>query len=71
MIVTVGSYCGAYHEILGIYEEAKEDRSGWLAFLRHLVNRGFRGELITSPRLAHCWPRPWVSESCAGRARLG
>jgi putative transposase len=28
---------------------AKEDRSGWSAFLRHLVDRGFKGvALITS-----------------------
>jgi putative transposase len=29
-----------FREILGICEGAKEDKSGWSAFLRHLVDRG-------------------------------
>ncbi len=38
-----------YREILGICEGAKEDKSGWAAFLRHLVNRGLCGvQLIIS-----------------------
>jgi len=38
-----------YREILGICEGAKEDKSGWSAFLRHLVDRGLTGvELIIS-----------------------
>ena len=38
-----------YREILGICEGAKEDKSGWSAFLRHLVDRGLKGvELIIS-----------------------
>jgi transposase-like protein len=32
-------------EILGICEGAKEDKSGWSAFLRHLVDRGLNGVL--------------------------
>ena len=32
-----------YREILGICEGAKEDKSGWSAFLRHLVDRGLKG----------------------------
>src|SRR6187200_90187 len=32
-----------YREILGICEGAKEDKSGWSAFLRHLVDRGLTG----------------------------
>ena len=36
--VTVGG-----GEILGICEGAKEDKSGWSAFLRHLVERGLKG----------------------------
>ena len=36
-------------EILGICEGAKEDKSGWSAFLRHLVDRGLNGvQLIIS-----------------------
>lgn len=38
-----------YREILGICEGAKEDKSGWSAFLRHLVDRGMSGvQLIIS-----------------------
>ena len=32
-----------FREILGIYEGDKEDKSGWSAFLRHLVDRGLNG----------------------------
>lgn len=32
-----------YREILGICEGAKEDKSGWSGFLRHLVDRGLSG----------------------------
>jgi putative transposase len=32
-----------YREILGICEGVKEDKSGWSAFLRHLVDRGLSG----------------------------
>jgi len=38
-----------YREILGICEGSKEDKSGWSAFLRHLVDRGLSGvQLIIS-----------------------
>ncbi len=38
-----------YREILGICEGAKEDKSGWSTFLRHLVERGLSGvKLIIS-----------------------
>jgi putative transposase len=38
-----------FREILGVCEGAKEDKSGWSAFLRHLVDRGLRGvQLIIS-----------------------
>jgi putative transposase len=38
-----------FREILGICEGAKEDKSGWSAFLRHLVERGLKGvQLIIS-----------------------
>ncbi len=38
-----------YREILGICEGAKEDKSGWSVFLRHLVDRGLSGvQLIIS-----------------------
>ena len=32
-----------FREILGICEGAKEDKSGWSSFLRHLVDRGLKG----------------------------
>ena len=32
-----------FREILGICEGAKEDKSGWSAFLRHLIDRGLHG----------------------------
>ena len=38
-----------FREILGICEGAKEDKSGWSAFLRQLVDRGLKGvQLIIS-----------------------
>jgi len=38
-----------FREILGICEGAKEDKSGWSAFLRHLVDRGLKGvQLVIS-----------------------
>ena len=44
-----------FREILGIYEGAKEDKSRWSAFLRHLVDRGLNGvRLIISD--ACRWP---------------
>ena len=38
-----------FREIVGICEGAKEDESGWSAFLRHLVDRGLKGvQLVIS-----------------------
>ena len=38
-----------FREIPGTCEGAKEDKSGWSAFLRHLVDRGLNGvQLIMS-----------------------
>ena len=49
LLVAIGVTSEGYREILGICEGAKEDKSGWSAFLRHLVDRGLKGvELITS-----------------------
>jgi len=49
LLVAIGVTSDGYREILGICEGAKEDKSGWSAFLRHLVDRGLEGvELITS-----------------------
>ena len=50
--LTVGGQRGQFRgirEILGICEGAKEDKSGWSAFLRHLIDRGLKGvQLIIS-----------------------
>jgi len=49
LLVAIGVNAEGYREILGICEGAKEDKSGWSAFLRHLVDRGLKGvELIIS-----------------------
>jgi transposase-like protein len=43
LLVAIGVNAEGYREILGICEGAKEDKSGWSAFLRHLVDRGLKG----------------------------
>ena len=49
LLVASGVNADGFREILGICEGAKEDKAGWSAFLRHLVDRGRKGvELVTS-----------------------
>jgi transposase-like protein len=49
LLVAIGVNADGYREILGICEGAKEDKSGWSSFLKHLKERGLKGiELITS-----------------------
>ena len=49
LLVAIGVNAEGFREILGICEGAKEDKSGWSAFLRHLTDRGLKGvELIVS-----------------------
>ena len=49
LLVAIGVNAEGYREILGICEGAKEDKSGWSAFLRHLTDRGLKGvELVIS-----------------------
>ena len=49
LLVAIGVTADGYREILGIVEGPKEDKSGWSAFLRHLVERGLSGvQLIVS-----------------------
>jgi len=50
LLVAIGVTAEGYREILGICEGAKEDKFGWSAFLRHLVDRGLSGSLAT-----YCW----------------
>src|SRR5262245_4385437 len=56
LLVAIGVNESGYREILGICEGAKEDKSGWSEFLKHLKERGLKGiRLITS-------------DACIGRA---
>jgi transposase-like protein len=49
LLVAIGVNADGFREILGICEGAKEDKSGWSAFLRQLIDRGLKGvELVTS-----------------------
>jgi transposase-like protein len=49
LLVAIGVNTEGYREILGICEGAKEDKSGWSSFLRHLKERGLKGvQLIIS-----------------------
>jgi len=49
LLVAIGVTREGYREILGIMEGPKEDKSGWSAFLRHLVDRGLSGvQLVVS-----------------------
>ena len=50
LLVAIGLNAEGYREILGICEGAKEDKSGWSAFLRHLVDRGLTGVELIAPR---------------------
>jgi putative transposase len=43
LLVAIGVNGEGYREILGICEGAKEDKTGWGAFLRHLKERGLAG----------------------------
>ena len=43
LLVAIGVNRNGYREILGICEGAKEDKSGWSAFLKHLKERGLKG----------------------------
>jgi putative transposase len=49
LLVAIGVNESGYREILGICEGAKEDKTVWSAFLKHLKERGLKGvRLITS-----------------------
>ena len=49
LLVAIGVNAEGYREILGICEGAKEDKSGWSGFLKHLKERGLSGvQLIIS-----------------------
>ncbi len=51
VLVAIGIDQDGYRQILGVAEGAKEDKAGWLDFLRHLKERGLEGvQLVTSDR---------------------
>jgi putative transposase len=49
VLVAIGVAEDGYRQVLGVVEGAKEDKSGWSGFLRHLKKRGLTGvKLIIS-----------------------
>lgn len=54
ILVAIGVNQDGYREVLGVMEGAKEDRASWVAFLRHLKERGLIGV------------RLFVSDKCLG-----
>ena len=54
ILVAIGVNQDGYREVLGVMEGAKEDKASWLAFLRHLKQRGLAGV------------RLFVSDKCLG-----
>lgn len=64
VLVAVAVNQEGYREILGVVEGAKEDKSGWLSFLRQMKERGLSGvELFITDKclglveaLAECYP---------------
>jgi len=54
VLVAVGVDQDGYRQILGVREGIKEDRESWLAFMRHLKDRGLSGV------------RLFVSDKCLG-----
>lgn len=43
VLVAIGVSSEGFREVLGVVEGAKEDKAGWLSFLRHLKDRGLEG----------------------------
>jgi transposase-like protein len=54
VLVAIGVSAEGYREVLGACEGAKEDKEGWLAFLRDLKQRGLSGSKL------------FVSDKCLG-----
>ena len=54
ILVAIAVGLDGHREILGVAEGAKEDKEGWLDFLRHLKTRGLRGVKL------------FVSDKCLG-----
>lgn len=64
ILVAIGVGKDGYRDVLGVVEGGKEDKAGWLGFLRHLKERGLKGvRLIVSDKclglieaLSECYP---------------
>lgn len=54
VLVAIGVSHDGFREVLGVCEGAKEDKAGWLSFLRHLKARGLSGV------------RLFISDACLG-----
>lgn len=54
VLVAVGVHESGHRRVLGVAEGAKEDKAGWLEFLKHLKGRG-----LTTPQLI-------ISDACLG-----
>ena len=54
VLVAIGVSASGFRSVLGVVEGAKEDKAGWLGFLRHLKERG-----LTEPLLM-------ISDKCLG-----
>jgi len=51
VLIAVGVDQEGYREVLGTVEGCKEDKDGWLGFLKHLKERGLQSpELVTSDK---------------------
>jgi len=60
VLVAIGVDDDGFRDVLGVCQGGKEDKEGWLAFLRHLKERGLRG------------PELVISDACLGlREALG
>lgn len=64
VLVAIGVNQDGFREVLGVAEGSKEDKAGWLGFLRHLKERGLTGvRLVISDKclglleaLGECFP---------------
>lgn len=54
VLAAIGVGTDGYRKVLGIAEGAKEDKSGWSAFLKHLKERGLKGVKL------------FISDACTG-----
>src|SRR5690606_18023167 len=43
VLVAIGVGSDGFRRILGVAEGEKEDKAGWLSFLKHLKQRGLKG----------------------------